>query len=46
MPILCQGKYPELAPVGQTSQPKPQADERLFPQISQPGMHVSWDVMT
>ena len=47
MPLLCQGKHPGLFPVGQTpSQLKPQADERPFPQISQPGMHVGWNVMT
>ena len=46
MSPLGQGKHPELSPVGHApSKPKPRADEGPFPQISQPGMHVGWDVM-
>jgi hypothetical protein len=46
MPLMCQEKHPRLSPVDQVpSQPEPRADEGPFPQISQPGMHVGWDVM-
>jgi len=46
MPLLYLEKHPELFPAGQVlSPPKPQADEGLFPQISQSGMHAGWDAV-
>jgi hypothetical protein len=46
MPLLCLRKRPALSPAVQApSEPEPRADEGLFPQISQPSMHVDWDVM-
>jgi hypothetical protein len=44
MPLLYQERCIRLSPVGQEpSQPVPQANEELFPQTSQPGMHGGWD---